>query len=94
MNSERAQGYGRVMAILRDMGPSKLLASEEEQIREAADALLFCEDLGSDDGARTALEGVEELTRRLVATERWIEPTAARLLARLGDCGPGALVAG
>jgi len=94
MSSERAQAYGRLMAVLRDMGPSKLLASEQEQIREAADALLFCEDLGGDDGARTALEGVEELTRRLVATERWIEPTAAGLLAHLRDCGPGALVAG
>lgn len=94
MTSERAQAYGRLMAVLRDMGPSKLLASEQEQIREAADALLFCEDLGGDDGARAALEGVEELTRRLVATERWIEPTAAGLLAHLRDCGPGALVPG
>jgi hypothetical protein len=43
-NADRAQAYGRVVKTLDDLGPTKLLADEQETIRSAADALLFEED--------------------------------------------------
>ena len=41
MTSERTQAYGRIVKTLEDLGPAKLLASEQERIREAADTLIF-----------------------------------------------------
>jgi hypothetical protein len=41
MTSERTQAYGRVVRTLTDVGPTKLHATEQEQIREAADTLIF-----------------------------------------------------
>src|SRR5919197_2723980 len=61
MTSERAEAYGRLMRTLRGMGPRGLLPHEEEQIREAADALLFCTGDESDDDAREALANAVRL---------------------------------
>jgi hypothetical protein len=88
MNSERAQAYGRVTATLADVGPSKLTPPEQELIREAADALFFCEDIGSDSAAQTALEDVRALAERLVEADRWLDATAVRLVADIEGCGP------
>jgi hypothetical protein len=88
MTSRRAQSYGRVMQTLRSVGEAKLHAEEEEQLREAADALLFCEDMDAGPEAKLALDGVRELTRRLVQTGRWSPDAADRLLEDVAGCGP------
>ena len=45
MTSDRAQAYGRVVATIEDLGPTKLQATEVERIRQAVDTLLFSETL-------------------------------------------------
>ena len=67
MTSERAEAYGRL---------------KEEQIREAADALLFC---NGDWGDEQTLEA-------LVHVGRWREEPAQLLLRELRACGPLAAV--
>ena len=88
MTSRRAQSYGRVMQTLRSTGEPKLHADEEDQIREAADALLFCDDIDTGPEAKLALDGVRELTRRLAGTGRWTPDSADRLLEDIAGCGP------
>jgi len=77
---------------LDDMGPSKLLADEQESVREAADALFFSES-GADESASEALDRVRALVERLVDSGRWSEERAAELAGDLEACGPGSLVA-
>ena len=81
------------MAILRDVGPSKLLDSEQQRIRDAADALFFCEDIVNDAGARVAVSDVTALARTLVESERWTEERARELLDDVLGCGPVTSVA-
>ena len=88
MTSRRAQSYGRVMETLRSVGESKLHSAEQDQIREVADTLLFCDDLDAGTDAKRALEGVRDLTRRLAATGRWTPEAADRLLEDVAGCGP------
>jgi hypothetical protein len=88
MTSERANAYGRVIKTLETVGPTKLHAGEQEQIREAADALFFCEDLTADPQAADALDEVVELTERLTESGRWLPETAEAFLRDLEDCGP------
>lgn len=76
------------METLRAVGDTKLHAAERRQVREAADALLFCDDLESGPEARMALDGAVELSRHLVETGRWLPETADRLLEDLTGCGP------
>ncbi|MBA2261778.1 MAG: hypothetical protein H0W03_03805, partial [Solirubrobacterales bacterium] len=54
--SERSQAYGRVMRTLADVGPAKLLADEQDLIRESADELLF-----DSPEAPAALQAVDDL---------------------------------
>ena len=56
MTSERTQAYGRIVKTLEEIGPVKLLASEQERIRDAADILIFAE--GPDDHVIAALDDV------------------------------------
>jgi hypothetical protein len=88
MTSRRAQSYGRVMETLRSVGEAKLHAGERDQLREAADALLFCDDIDAGSEAKVALDGVRELTRRLVGIGRWTPEAADRLLEDIAGCGP------
>jgi len=88
MNADRAAAYARVMTTLRELGPSKLLAGEQETIRAAADSLLFSEALPGDEDAREALERVEELFRALVESDRWSQPRADDLAGDVAGCGP------
>jgi hypothetical protein len=88
MTSRRAQSYGRVMETLRSVGGSKLHPEEQDQIREAADTLLFCDDMDSGPEAKLALDGVRELSRRLARTGRWSPEAADRLLEDVSGCGP------
>jgi hypothetical protein len=89
MTSDRTQAYGRVIRTLGDLGPSKLLAGEQERIREAADNLIFAADL---DEARDALVDVEVLAEHLVASGRWTAERAEQLVDDLLACGPVAPV--
>jgi hypothetical protein len=41
MTSERSEAYGRLMRRMRAVGATGLLPQEQEEIREAADALFF-----------------------------------------------------
>ena len=88
MTSERSQAYGRVTKLVDDLSASKLHAAEQQAIRDAADALFFCEDLSADADARAALDAVERLLDGLVESERFTVETADRLRADLQGCGP------
>ncbi|MGI8621962.1 MAG: hypothetical protein ACR2NB_00435 [Solirubrobacteraceae bacterium] len=92
MTSERATAYGRVMATIEEIGATKLQPAEIARLRDAADILLLSEDPGAPD-ARAALGDAEDLTRHLVASDRWTEERAQRLFDDLAECGPGAPVA-
>jgi hypothetical protein len=88
MTPERSNAYRRVMKMLHDVGPSKLLDSEQQRIRYAADNLIFSTDLATDVEAREALEDVEVVCRGLVRSGRWAEVTATRLITDMCACGP------
>lgn len=92
MNSERAQAYGRLMLTVRADGPEALQPAEQELIREAADALLFCEDLSWDDEARDGLTRVGDLAGELVGSGRWGPDRAEQLLRDIECSGPMAPV--
>jgi hypothetical protein len=75
------------MATLRAMGETKLHEDERAQIREAADALLFCDDIDAAE-ARLALDGIVELSDELIESGRWLPDTAERLVEDVAGCGP------
>lgn len=72
---------------LADLGPTKLLADEQQRVREAADTLLFCDDARSD-VAGDALADARTVTDHLITTGRWSEERAGRLLDDITACGP------
>jgi len=84
MTSERANAYSRVMATLAELGPAKLLPAERDEIRAAADVLLF--DEGSE--AERSLAEMQALARQLVDSGRWLGETADGLVADLEATGP------
>jgi hypothetical protein len=86
MTAERASAYGEVATLLRDLGPAKLTASEQERIRAAADELILAANIDPD--ARDALRDVGELGRHLESTGRWTAPRARRLVDAVFACGP------
>lgn len=88
MTSSRSDAYGRVMRTLADLGASKFHDGEQAVIREAADTMFFCERLETDDAALDALLAFRELTDSLVAGDRLVADTAARLAADVEGCGP------
>jgi hypothetical protein len=88
MTPERAQAYRRVIHTLNELGPSKLVSSEQDRIRQAADNLIFSRDLLEDAGAGEALKDVEHLCRTLVDSGRWEQATATRLANDISQCGP------
>jgi len=91
MTSERTQAYGRIVKTLEDLGPAKLLDSEQERIRNAADTLIFAE--GPDEHVLAALDDVRALADHLVESGRWTEDRALMLLDDLAAAGPLAAVA-
>ena len=88
MNSERTQAYGRVVKALDDLSLSKLHPDEQQIVREAADSLLFCEDMTSDPAAELALGELYELTDSLVESDRMSSEATLRLTADVEACGP------
>ena len=91
MTSERTQAYGRIIKTLEDLGPAKLLAAEQELIREAADTLIFAETV--DEHVFAAVEDVRALAAHLVESGRWTEERAAALVDDVAGTGPLAPVA-
>jgi hypothetical protein len=88
VTSERAQAYGRVVRTLADLSASKLHTDEQQVVRDAADALFFCEDVGADPAAHDALAALYELADRLVESDRLLPETAAALISDVEACGP------
>lgn len=80
------------MKVVSAAGDAALEPAEKEVIREAGDALFFCEDIALDDDAREALSRVTDLTGQLVGSERWDPELAEQVLQDLEDCGPPQLV--
>jgi hypothetical protein len=89
MTSRRARAYARVMTMLDNLGPAKLLGSEQAQIRHVVDTLLFCADLPNDASARAEFTGLEALLEHLVACGRWSPASAGSLGDDVWACGPG-----
>jgi hypothetical protein len=89
MTSDRTQAYGRVVKTLDELGPAKLLDSEQDRIREAADTLIFAAAL---DEAQPAIADIEALAEHLAASGRWTEERAQELVRHVQDCGPMAPV--
>ena len=92
MTPERSKAYGRLMGVVSASGDAALDPGEQGVLREAGDALFFCEDIALDDDAREALARVSDLAGQLVGAERWDPELAERVLQDLEDCGPPQLV--
>ena len=88
MTENRAAAYGRIVHTLRDLAPAKLWPAEVECVREAADALLFCDDVVTDPAARIALDHAAMLVQHLIDAERWTAESGRRLLDDIWACGP------
>ena len=93
MTTDRANAYSRVATLLRELGPAKLTAAEQQRVREAADDLILASSLASDDRAQDAVRDIGALSRHLVATGRWSARRAGRLLDAVYACGPTLLEA-
>lgn len=76
------------MKALEDLSASKLHPAEQEVVREAADALFFCESLEADPAAEQALADFYGLVDRLIDSERLLAETAVRLTSAVEACGP------
>ena len=80
------------MTVVSAEGDTALTPAEKEILREAGDALFFCEDVALDDDAREALSRVTDLAGQLVGAERWDPELAEQVLQDLEDSGPPQLV--
>jgi hypothetical protein len=85
MTNDRTQAYGRVVQTLSELGPTKLLPSEQARIRDAADVLIFAAEL---EEASDALRDIGELAEHLLSSGRWLEQRVDLLVANLLACGP------
>jgi len=80
------------MKTVSATGEGVLEPAEQEILREAGDALFFCEDIALDEDAREALSRVSDLAGQLVGAERWDPELAERVMEDLEACGPPQLV--
>jgi hypothetical protein len=90
MTPQRHDNYRAALAIIDDVGASKLHAAERETLIACAEDLLL-----SDDVAAVAARREEALAllTHLVDSGRWLELTARRLGDHIGACGPAELLA-
>jgi len=93
MNAQRARAHARVTKMVREVGPAKLLPSEQSRIRATVDALVFCDEIVTDAAARAAFSDVIALCEHLVATGRWTPRSADDLADEIWACGPSVEVA-
>jgi hypothetical protein len=75
------------MQTLAELGPTKLHEDEVDRLRDAADTLLFTEDM-ADEAAEAAVRDARGVIDNLVASGRWTEERAGRLADDLAACGP------
>jgi hypothetical protein len=75
------------MCLLDSFG-ADLLPEEQEQIRTAADARVFCHRLEADREARQALRVASDLVLRRVVCGCELGSVVDRLLVELVGCGP------
>ena len=75
------------MQTLAELGPAKLLDHEVDRLREAADTLLFTENM-ADEAAVVATREARSVIDNLVDSGRWSEERASRLADDLAACGP------
>ena len=80
------------MTVISAEGDAALSPAEKDTLREAGDALFFCEDIALDDDAHEALSRVSDLAGQLVGAERWEPELAEQVLQDLEDSGPPQLV--
>ena len=80
------------MQTVRDDGPEALTLEQRALVREAADSLLFCEELAWDQEARDGLARVGDLAGELVGSGLWGPERAEQLLRDIESCGPMAAV--
>jgi hypothetical protein len=80
------------MTVISAEGDAALSPAEKDIIREAGDALFFCEDIALDEDAHEALSRVSDLAGQLVGAERWDPELAEQVLQDLEDSGPPQLV--
>jgi hypothetical protein len=80
------------MKVISASGEASLQPAEQTVLREAGDALFFCEDIALDEDAREALSRVSDLAGQLVGAERWDPELAEQVLQDLEACGPPQLV--
>ncbi|MFP5362305.1 MAG: hypothetical protein ACLGI5_06215 [Thermoleophilia bacterium] len=73
------------MHTLAELGPSKLLAAEQETLRQLADTLLFSDGA---EAADDAMGDAQILLDGLVSSGRWTQERASRLAEDLAGCGP------
>jgi len=88
MTADRARAYTELMAVVADLSAAKLHPDEQAAIREAADALLFTDDVTRDEEARAALDRADDVVERLVGTDRLLAETGDALLDAIEACGP------
>ena len=86
MNAERTQAYGRIVKTLEEIGPVKLLDTEQARIRDAADTLIFASD--GEDGVIAAIEDIQNLADHLVESGRWSFERATALVNDISESGP------
>lgn len=77
----RGAHYTALVETIDHQGPTKLHASEREQLLEAADALLFGES-----ESRGSLRSAEELIEALETSERWSAESCDQLREHLYGC--------
>src|SRR3954452_8361792 len=71
VTSRRAEAYGRVVRILNGPDGNDLRPEELARIREAADSLVFCDDIELDSDARDGADEIADLAVDLVESGRW-----------------------
>jgi hypothetical protein len=76
------------MRILDRPDADDLRPEELSRVREATDALFFCEDLEADPSARDAADDIADLAVDLAESERWSEESAEELVSEVLACGP------
>ena len=76
------------MRILERPDADDLRPDELQRVRDATDALFFCEDLDADSAARDAADEIADLAVGLSESDRWSEEAAEELVSEVLACGP------
>lgn len=88
MTKNRARAYGRVTALIDELGPAKLHAREQQTIRDAADAVLFTNDITSDREVVELLDALDRMMDGMVESGRMQQGTADDIVEAVERCGP------